>query len=401
MVRHFQSQKEPHSFQLNIPTHIYAGMGESEKVKEIVAPYGQRVLVVSMRTLVRSAERFKEKIEAAGAHAEVVLLENVEPTCMHIDSLKEGLKGSGVACIIGIGGGTAIDTAKALAIALTHSNPIWDYANLSNRPPLPLVNPVLPVITIPTTSGTGSEVTPYSVLTNTYTKQKGTIQHPEIFPRIAVLDPDLTKTQPPPLTAATGVDAFIQAVESWINVSKYSPVAEWAAREAIALAYRSLPEAYSDPENVGPRLEMCWASALSGIAISHRGTTSIHAIAEPLGALTHIPHSDAVALCALPVLRHTWEHAVEKFAALCDVLEPDRYYTKRSAYKAEKAIELIGSMFKKIGMPKKKQASADLGEIAAELVKNVLEYKFRPLAQHPIRYNEESLAKIIEEIVKE
>jgi alcohol dehydrogenase class IV len=261
------------------------------------------------------------------------------------------------------------------------------------------VNQVLPVIAVPTTSGTGSEVTPYSVLMNVETRQKGTIQQQEICPRIAILDPELTKTQPPHLTAATGVDAFVQAVESFISISKFSPVAEWAAKEAIAIVYEALPRVYRNPSDLELRLAMAWASALSGIAISHRGTTAVHAIAEPLGAIAHIPHGDAVAMCALPVLQRTWPKAPERFAALCDLLEPAGHGSGNQLRKAERALELIRELFLKVDMMKKAKDFIGQGKISDALFEDVKKYKFRPLGQHPAQFGDEELLSIVRDIV--
>ena len=155
-----------------------------------------------------------------------------------------------------------------------------------------------------------------------------------LFPKAAFLDPNFTRTMPPELTAATGIDAFMHAFESFINISKYSPVAEWAAREAMSIIYQTLPKVYKNLDNLELRLEMGWASTLAGIAISHRGTTAIHAIAEPLGAITHIPHSVAVAICTLPVLKYTWSKTIKKFAFIYEILEPSKKFEKSDINKA-------------------------------------------------------------------
>jgi len=396
----YNFHKEFPLFQLNIPTQVYAGRNESERIRDIISRFGKRVLVISMQDLSEMADRIRNYITTAEISTELILLENIEPTSSYIDKLKHQLEGNEIDAIIGIGGGTAIDTAKALAIGLTHSDPIWLYTNLSNRPPLPLVNQTLPVIAIPTTSGTGTEVTPYAVLTNTETNQKGTIQQSEICPKVAILDPKLTKTQPPKLTAATGIDAFVHALESFINISKFSPVAEWAAREAMIIIYKILPEVYKNLNNFELRLEMGWASTLAGIAISHRGTTAIHAIAEPLGAITHIPHSVTVAICTPPVLKHTWSKAIKKFALLYDILEPFNRCEKTDAYKAEKIVELIITMFEKVNMVKKNEDYIEPKGLADKLLGDVIKYKFRPLAQHPVKFSKKELTLIISDIVE-
>ncbi|MFH1995811.1 MAG: iron-containing alcohol dehydrogenase [Candidatus Omnitrophota bacterium] len=400
MSKNANSKKIHGQFRLSIPTQIYSGSGEVKRIGDIVKRFGKRILIVSMRDL-RKVVRHVEKIVMPGAFVETVLLDNAEPTCRVIDALKKEFRGSRIEVIIGLGGGTAIDVAKALAVALTHPKPIWSYVNLSNRPPAQLTRPVLPIIAIPTTSGTGSEVTQYSVLINSETAQKGTIQEQVIFPRAAILDPDLTKTQPRQLTAATGIDAFVHALESFLNISKYSPVADWASREAMSIIFRALPKVYRDPGNLSLRAEMCWGSTLAGIAISHRGTTAVHALGEPLGAATHIPHAHSIAICALPVLRHSRGRALDKLAELCDILSPRKNVKAKRDRKSKKAIMLIAKLFRTVRMVRKVSDYIDLSDLNKnKLLKNVRELKKRPLAQHPVLFSKKELVSIIDSITE-
>lgn len=388
-------------FQFNIPTKIYAGKGEIKRLKEAINNFGKRVLIISMEDLLEMVNSVINYIKPIPSiYYELILLKNIEPRCCDVDYLKQKIKNKKFDVIIGIGGGTAVDMAKALSIALTQSEPIWLYANLSNRPPLPLLKPLVPVVAIPTTSGTGSEVTPYAVLTNSETNQKGTIQETALFPKVAFLDPTLTRTMPSELTAATGIDAFMHAFESFINISKYSPVAEWAAREAMSIIYQTLPKVYKNLNNVELRLKMSWASTLAGIAISHRGTTAIHAIAEPLGAITHIPHSVAVAMCTLPVLKYTWSKTIKKFAFIYEILELSKKFEKSDINKAKGTVELISDIFKKVNMFKKVKDYIKAENIADKLLDDVSKYKFRPLVQHPVKFNKEELKLIINDIIK-
>ena len=388
------------NFNYNLPTKVFAGVDVLENLVEICKMYGSRILIITPPDISQAKEKVLRCFNKSEFSIKIFYLDSPEPTCRFIDLSREKLKSKQFDCIIGLGGGSAIDMAKALSIALTHPEPIWLYANLSNRPPLPLLKPLIPVVAIPTTSGTGSEVTPYAVLTNSETNQKGTIQETAIFPKAAFLDPTLTRTMPPKITAATGIDAFLHAFESFINVSKYSPVAEWAAREAMSIIYQTLPKVYKNLDNVELRLEMSWASTLAGIAISHRGTTAIHAIAEPLGAITHIPHSVAVAICTLPVLKYTWSKSIKKFCVLYEILEPSKKFEKSDIDKAKKSVELIENMFKQVNMFKKVKDYIKFEKIPEKLLEDVTKYKFRPIAQHPIEFNKEELKLIINEIVE-
>ncbi|MGR3176461.1 MAG: iron-containing alcohol dehydrogenase family protein, partial [Candidatus Anammoxibacter sp.] len=305
-------------------------------------------------------------------------------------------------CIIGLGGGSAMDMAKALSIVLTHSEPIWMYANLSNRSPLPIKNCLIPVIAIPTTSGTGSEVTPYVVLTNSETNQKGTIQDSSVFPKVSILDPFFTQNMPRDLTASTGIDALAHALESYINVSKVSFVAEWAGKESIRLIFGNLIETLNNPENLNYRVAMAWASSLAGIAISHRGTTTPHAIAEALGALTSLPHSHCVSVSTLPVLKQTWKKTKRRLAELYQSTFAKPLGKKSDSYSAEAFVIEVEKLLELTNMNKTVESCLRKNEIERlnkELLDNVVKYKFRPLKQHPVEFKKDDLSVIINEIL--
>ena len=386
------------TFQFSLPTQIHVGPGSLDQLPEIAEPFGRRVLLVTAPDLQPYADQAVAALTEVQLEVQVFHLESAEPTCAFIDAAVAQLKGEVFGAVIGLGGGSAIDMAKALAIALVNPEPIWMYANLSNRPPVPMERPPLPVIAIPTTSGTGSEVTPYAVLTNEETKQKGTIQEPSIFPAVALVDPSLSGSMPAPLTATTGVDAFTHAFESYINISKESPVSEWAGAEAMRLIFENLPVAYRQPENMEARSNMAWASTLAGIAIAHRGTTTPHAIAEPLGALTKLPHGLAVAITILPVLRKSWPHMIEKLAVLNERVFAERASIPKAA--AEGFVQRMEDLVAGVELNRPLQDFQSVKDgFAQQLLENILTYKFRPLKQHPVEFQERELRDIIATII--
>lgn len=387
------------SFQFAMPTKLYCGPDSLKMLPELCSAFGDKLLLVTSADLAHAEKSVLDAL-GRGASVETFHIEASEPTVAFIDASAAELRSKKFDCIIGVGGGSAIDMAKALSIALTESESIWMYANLSNRPPLPLENSPIPVIAIPTTSGTGSEVTPYAVLTNSETKQKGTIQEPVIFPTAALLDPALTVTMPAHLTAQTGIDALTHAMESYINISKLSPVSEWAGREAVRIIFRDLPRVLKEPEDLELRSAMSWASSLAGIAIAHRGTTAIHAIAEPLGALTHLPHASAVAICTLPVLKHTGVRGEKSFSELFDAISSANGLP--NAQKSSAFIERTDELLNTVGVNKRVSecVGPDASDgLAESLLDNVMEYKYRPLKQHPEEFDRDVISKIISEII--
>ncbi|MCJ9430324.1 iron-containing alcohol dehydrogenase [Kordiimonas sp. A6E486] len=363
--------------------------------------YGSKPLVVYSADLEAFANPVIADLEVAGLSPVRFAQKDPEPTCDFIDAATAELKAEAPDCVVGIGGGSAVDLAKAFAISLTQEAGIWMYANLSNRPPLPLKAPVLPVIAVPTTSGTGSEVTPYAVLTKTDTKQKGTVQEPAIFPKVALVDPVFTAGMPPALTASTGMDAFAHALEATINVSKVAPMAELFGIQAMKLILEWLPVAYEDGKNLEARQQMAFAASLAGMAISHRGTTTAHAIAEPLGALTHIPHGLGVAISTVPVLRHSLPAASASLARLWrDVMGGEALATEEA--EAMAFVDALEALMTRVGL--NKTVRDILGDEKCEglrdlLVQNILEFKFRPLKQHPVEFDKAALETITADII--
>ena len=385
-------------FSFNIPTNVQLGVGSVSSLGDFASFKYKQILLVTSEDLSQHIPTITSILDGLGVNQIKLLMEDGEPTCEFIDSSAAKFKTHDFDYIIGFGGGSAIDMAKALAIALKNPEPIWNYANLSNRPPSPMIEEPIPVIAIPTTAGTGSEVTPYAVLAKTDTKQKGTIQDPNIFPKFALIDPTFHMTLPAKITASTGIDSFTHAFEAYINISKDAPAAEWAAREAIGLIFHNLETAYKEPNNVVARTNMAWACTLAGIAISHRGTSTPHAIAEPMGALLKIPHGLAVCLCTLPVLKAS-QHVLEgKLAELMRYLHKDD--ENFSELTASRFVIDLEALMRKLEIPGSVKALMELPEHTATVVlDNVLKYKFRPLKQHPIEFTKEELLKIIESII--
>ena len=382
-------------FEINTPTNIIIGDDMIQRLPMYIKSKYKTVLLVSNKELDHHVKRVINVLDPLSLNIKTILLENVEPSTEYIDATAINLRQYKYDLIIGVGGGSAIDMAKSLSIALVNPKPIWEYANLSNRPASKFDNMPLPVIAIPTTSGTGSEVTPYAVLSKLDTQQKGTIQDKAIYPKLALIDPDFLVTMPPELTAYTGIDAFAHAFESFINISKPSPYAEIVACQSINLIFNNLPIVVDDGNKIQSRINMAWASSLAGISIGHRGTTTPHAIAEPLGALTKLPHAVAVTLCTIPVLKRTYNDIEDKIKFLVNNIQFPLEFIEQKDF-----IEQLETLYELIGCDKKLKDFVDFDSgFSSILVENVLQYKFRPLEQHPIKFNKNVLIEIVNEII--
>jgi alcohol dehydrogenase class IV len=229
-----------------------------------------------------------------------------EPT---VDVIREGLKAAGDCdMIIGLGGGSVLDAGKAIAALATNPGDLFDYLEVVGKGQ-PLVNMPLPYIAIPTTAGTGAEVTKNAVLEAPAQGVKISLRSPWMLPRLALVDPELTYDLPPEITASSGLDALTQLIEPFVSV-KANPMTDAICREGIAHAARSLQRAYANGADKEAREGMSIASLFGGLALANSALGVVHGFAGPLGGMLHAPHG---ALCArfLPLVMEANIKALE------------------------------------------------------------------------------------------
>ncbi len=209
--------------------------------------------------------------------------------------------------VIGLGGGSAIDTGKAIAALLQNSGDILDYLEVVGKGE-PLVHPPLPYMAIPTTAGTGSEVTRNSVIGVPNSAVKVSLRSPHMIPRWAVVDPELCYELPASVAAYTGMDALIQCLEAYLS-RKSNPLSDGIALEGIRHAARSIRKACAEQLNPEAKSEMCVASLCGGIALANGGLGAVHGFAGPIGGMIHAPHGALCSSLLLPVLRTNFDIA--------------------------------------------------------------------------------------------
>jgi len=212
--------------------------------------------------------------------------------------------------LIGLGGGSSIDITKTTAIMVTNDGPVSEYFGIDLIP-----NPGLPTIMVPTTAGTGSEVTPIAILSDEGEKLKKGIVSPYMYPSVGILDPELTIGLPPHVTAATGMDALIHAIEAYTSINATGMTDMYCMR-AMELIYNNLRIAYAKGDNIEARSAMMEGALLAGIGFANAGVTAVHAFAYPIGAEFHIPHGVANTLMLPHVIRFNVLGNLPKFAAL-------------------------------------------------------------------------------------
>ncbi len=296
-----------------MPTEIIFESGAIDKLAEFLAPIGERPLLVTGR---HSARKTGMLDKVLGMLPDVVVFDQVEenPTTSTCESGAKTCRDHQCDCVIALGGGSPIDAAKAIAFLATNTGRCTDY--LGNAKPR---NSALPILAIPTTAGTGSEVTPYAVLVDIEKNTKRTLTGRDLFPRIALLDPNLTITQPREVTLATGLDALSQGMEGFIS-RKATRKGDILALETCRLIKRWLPVVLREPENLMARTAMLEAAMLSGCVIAQSGTTLVHGMGYYFTLHHGIAHGIANALLLSPVFQWNAQHAPDKVALLANTL---------------------------------------------------------------------------------
>jgi len=239
-----------------------------------------------------------------------------EPATETGDRCAEAGRKAGADIVIGIGGGSALDVAKAAAVLITNGGTVREYQGLNRVP-----GPGLPKIMVPTTAGTGSEVTFTAVFIRSDEKKKGGINSPYLYPEAAVLDPLLTVSMPPAVTASTGLDALCHAVESYTS-RRANLLTEAVSLAAISLIWKNLPLAWADGTNIAARSSMLYGSFLAGVGLANAGVTAVHSISYPLGGTFGVPHGVGNGILLAPVLEHNLPAVKEKLAAVMRAVDP-------------------------------------------------------------------------------
>ena len=337
------------SFNYHQPTEIRFGSGRASEIGEVAARYGTRALLVTVPVFdaiapaVASAKAALAEAGLAVAHFDGVV---PNPTTESIAAGADAARSHQADVVIGFGGGSSMDSAKAIAVEATHDGSCWDYLFFRETKP---TEKTLPVIAVTTTSGTGSEVTQVAVVTNTSERCKSALYNPIIFPKVAIVDPDLSLTVPEHVTASTGFDVFTHAFEAYIH-SGASPYTDTLAVEAIRLVIANLPAAVRDGLNAEARAALAWANVLAGLCIANAGVTLPHGMGMAVsGMYPQIMHGEALALVYPGCMRYTWSSAVDKFATLGRILEAD-LASAADAEAAERSCVLLDEFLKAIGM---------------------------------------------------
>lgn len=278
------------SFDFATANRIVFGSGSARQLPKMALEFGSRALFVTGRAPERAAP-FVSALEAAGVQCVIFRVEG-EPT---LTMVREGVRAARNGCdlVLGFGGGSAIDAAKAIAALSTNSGEPLDYLEVIGQGRA-FENAALPFLAIPTTAGTGAEVTRNAVLGSPEHGVKASLRSPAMLARIAIVDPDLTLSLPPGITASTGLDALTQLIEPYVS-SRANPLTDLFCKEGMKRVSTALLNAFRDGEDRAARESMSFASLLGGLALANAGLGVVHGFAAPLGGMLNAPHG---ALCA-------------------------------------------------------------------------------------------------------
>ena len=282
-------------FEFATATQIVFGTGPLREAGPLAKSLGRRALVVQGSNP-RRAARLLEALPSVGVAAATYSIAG-EPELSTVERGVARARNEQCDLVIGFGGGSVIDAAKAIAAMLTNEGGLLDYLEVIGRGKA-LTKPSAPFIAIPTTAGTGSEVTRNAVLASAEHKVKVSLRSPLMLPRVALVDPELTYDLPPAITASTGLDALTQLIEPYV-CSRANPMTDGLCREGIVRAARSLRVAFADGQNKSAREDMAVASLFGGFALANAGLGAVHGFAGPIGGMFPAPHG-AVCAALLP-----------------------------------------------------------------------------------------------------
>lgn len=333
-------------FDFSIPARVHFEAGSAAKIGGSIRLLGGTNVLICTDLGVVKANLLVEitsSLEKEGL--DYSIFDEVEPN-PSIETIEKGfnlLKKNNCDIIIGIGGGSPIDSAKAISILTANPGPLTQYEGPEKVP-----NPVLPIVAIPTTAGTGSEINGSTVITDKSRKYKMSIRSSHLVPKIALLDPSLLCRLPPKIIASTGMDALVHAIESYVSLGS-NPATEGIAIESIKLISENLRAFYANPENIEAASNMLLASSMACMSFSNARLGVIHGIAHVLGGRYNIAHGVACAVLLPYAMSYSLIGSIDKFARVAEVMGVTCGLTKIEL--AESSVTVVKKLMKDLGMP--------------------------------------------------
>lgn len=379
-------------FEFATATRIVFGPGTVGDLAPAAKSFGVRALLVSGK----SSQRIMRVIEQLGQGGVSVSEFRVtgEPTVEVIELGLDQARAEHCDLVISAGGGSVIDSGKAIACLISNPGEIYDYLEVVGAGK-PITHPSAPFIAVPTTAGTGSEVTKNAVITVTDQRVKVSLRSPGLLPRLAIVDPELAYSLPPEITASSGLDALTQLIEPFLSNAS-NPITDSICREGMRCVSRSLRQAYEHGDDPSAREEMAIASLFGGMALANAKLGAVHGFAGPIGGMFPAPHG---AVCArlLPLVVEVNLSAMRKRAdqgsALDRFIEMSRLLTGNPDAHAEDGIKWLRELCQALKVPPLATygvTKSDLPEIVAQAK------KASSMKGNPVELTEDELVRIME-----
>ena len=300
-----------------IPNTVITGSGSSKQAGEECQKLNlKKALIVTDQNQVKLGilDGVLASLRQSGVQYAVYDGVNTEPVAEYVREGLEAFQGNRCDCLLAFGGGSPMDTAKAISVMATNPGSIENYMGLGKIP-----QKGRPVIAVPTTAGTGSEVTPFTIITDTRRDVKMLIGSPFLMPEIAIVDPQLTVPLPPDITATTGIDALTHAIEAYVSV-KAQAMSDLFCLAAIELIAGNLQQAWADGKNLAAREKTMMGALMAGIAFSNSSVALVHGMARPIGAYFHVRHGASNAALLGTVMEFSLEGNPTRYARIAGAI---------------------------------------------------------------------------------
>ena len=336
------------NFNFKVPQNIIFGFGALNKLPDILKEEKcQSVFLITDQTLksIGVVEKIEKIIEKQGLKCCVFTDITVNPTIENVNSALEVLKNSGCESIIALGGGGPMDVAKAVGVLATHGGSITDYVGVQKVP-----GPTMPLIAIPTTAGTGSEVTASSVITDEKTHYKMSVISYYICPTYAILDPELVMTLPDSIAAACGIDAFIHAMEAYVS-KEATPFTDAMAEKAMEMIGGNIRQFVASRDNAEAAANMLVGSNFAGLAFAWAKLGNIHAMSHPVSGFFHVAHGVANAILMPTVVEYNALADNGKYKIIYDYITNSKKVDEK--FVPDMLVDVLRKLNKDLGIPEK------------------------------------------------
>ena len=372
--------------------HTVMGCGKSQELGGILKANGMKSTVFIIDSGVFNHEKVKSMVENTNKECDVLKVyesKAVEPTYDQLDEARSEIGDVNPNVVVGVGGGSTMDMAKGLAVLLRNPGKGLQYRGFNVAK-----NPSVPIVAIPTTSGTGSEVTPYAVFTDTKEQRKFGINSDYNYPKIAVLDPELTVSCPEKVTVSAGMDALVHTLESY-GANKATPFSRVFAKAAFPLIFNVLPKLVDDQSNIELRSDVMLGSHYAGISLMNAGAGPAGAMSYPLGVLFKVPHGIAGAVFINEVIKTNVERGAFIYEELYDMIDGADASLEKEEKNRQFSKEL-DELCKKVNVPTKLSDYGVKKEDAEMLAEQTFNGLRAAIDMNPVKFEQSDLQKMIE-----